>query len=290
MTLHPIQKPYPHCHDNYRFIVAGKCDYRNQHVPTIAVDFDRVLFTHESWQGHFNVGDPIPGAKEALKKLQTMGFKIMIWTTRAQKDIIAKACASAGIPFDYINENPNQPPEINPSKPVADYYIDDRALHFRSWDQALAEVINREKNDGYYPLNPGKESPATPKNQLDNRMVFWIRHGERGTSSEVIFETLSGNLLQTESWGYSTPSDASDFSRCFELLSLIPEWKPRLIEVAEKHRHWKLIVEHWEELENLFKEAMEDKTASNPYWKFNQLLNKINKYRYAPEKFPRDSP
>ena len=88
--------------------------------------------------------------KEAILEFQKMGFKIMIWTTRAQKDVIKNACINAGIPFDYINENPNQPPEINPSKPVADYYIDDRALHFRSWDQTLKEVKARERHDPYY--------------------------------------------------------------------------------------------------------------------------------------------
>ena len=145
-----VQRPYSHCHEDCKFIKGGKCKYREMHVPTIAVDFDRVLFTHESWKGHFHVGDLISGAREAILEFQKMGFKIMIWTTRAQKDVIKNACINAGIPFDYINENPNQPPEINPSKPVADYYIDDRALHFRSWDQTLKEVKARERHDPYY--------------------------------------------------------------------------------------------------------------------------------------------
>jgi hypothetical protein len=155
------EKPYPHCKEDCRFIKNGSCDYRNQHVPTVAVDFDRVLFDHESWQGHNHVGKPIPGAKEVLESLQRKGFKIMIWTTRAQKDIIAQACTSSGIPFDYINENPNQPPEINPSKPVADFYIDDRALHFVSWDQVKLEIEHRQIHDGYYPQGePGSGDPT----------------------------------------------------------------------------------------------------------------------------------
>ncbi|MCK9593662.1 MAG: hypothetical protein M0Q91_16795 [Methanoregula sp.] len=143
-------KPYPHCKEGCRFTVDGKCTYREQHTPTIAVDFDRVLFEHESWQGHENVGQPIPGAKEALLELRKMGFRIMIWTTRDQVTIIQAALLRHDIPFDYINNNPNQPPEINPSKPVADYYIDDRALHFTSWEKALEEVKHREAHDPYY--------------------------------------------------------------------------------------------------------------------------------------------
>lgn len=142
--------PYSHCIPSCQFIRDGECRYREMHTPTIAVDFDRVLFTHESWQGHYNVGEPIPGAREALLELQKMGFKIMIWTTRAQADIISEACTKNGIPFDYINHNPNQPPEINPSKPVADYYIDDRAVTFISWPGVLEEIRHREMHDPYY--------------------------------------------------------------------------------------------------------------------------------------------
>jgi hypothetical protein len=79
-----------------------------------------------------------------------MGFKIMIWTTRRHQDLISSALKSAGIPYDYINENPNQAPDVNPSKPVADYYIDDRALRFVDWNQTLNELKEREKNDRYY--------------------------------------------------------------------------------------------------------------------------------------------
>jgi hypothetical protein len=142
--------PYPHCIPSCHFIREGECRYQEMHTPTIAVDFDRVLFTHESWQGHYNVGEPIPGAREALIELQKMGFKIMIWTTRAQVDIISESCKKSGIPFDYINQNPNQPPEINPSKPVADYYIDDRAVTFLSWPSVLEEIKHREMHDPYY--------------------------------------------------------------------------------------------------------------------------------------------
>lgn len=145
-----MSKPYPHCIEGCKFTVDGKCNYRNMHVKTVAVDFDRVLFTHESWQGHEHYGDPLPGVREALLELREMGFKIMIWTTRDQIGIINKACTEHDFPFDYINCNPNQPPEINPSKPVADYYIDDRGVHFTSWEKALAEIKARERHDPYY--------------------------------------------------------------------------------------------------------------------------------------------
>jgi hypothetical protein len=143
-------KPYPRCESDCKFIIDNECKYHEQHIPTIAVDFDRVLFTHDSWKGHEHYGEPLPHSQLALTMLQRMGFKIMIWTTRAQTDVIKKACEENSIPYDYINENPNQPPEINPSKPVADYYIDDRAVRFTSWPDVYTEIKHREDNDPYY--------------------------------------------------------------------------------------------------------------------------------------------
>jgi len=169
-------QPYPHCDPACRFIKEGECRYREMHIPTIAVDFDKVLFTHESWQGHYHVGEPISGAKETLLALQEMGFKIMIWTTRAQVDIIADACSKNGIPYDYINQNPNQPPEINPSKPVADYYIDDRAVTFTTWSEVLDEIKHREKHDPYYRVN--NHTSAGSEAVLDRLVEMIDAHAE----------------------------------------------------------------------------------------------------------------
>ena len=149
-------KPYPRCVDNCPFIYEGKCIYREKHIPTVAVDFDKVLFEHDGWDGHENYGSPISNARESLLELQQMGFKIMIWTTRCDEDIIRSALLKYNIPFDYINQNPNQPPDVATCKPVADYYIDDRAVRFTTWLAVLNEIKEREKNDRYY-SNLGKE-------------------------------------------------------------------------------------------------------------------------------------
>ena len=146
-------KPYPHCRADCRFIRDGECCYRDLHTSTVAVDFDNVLFHHPEWKGHEHYGPPIDGAREALIELQRMGFKIMIWTTRVSLEVVGDACKEHGIPFDYINHNPNQPPDVNPSKPVADYYIDDRAVRFTRWPEVLAEIKGREGTDPYYPAH-----------------------------------------------------------------------------------------------------------------------------------------
>jgi len=73
-----------------------------------------------------------------------------IVTKKHGKGVMISVQDKNGIPYDYINQNPNQPPEINPSKPVADYYIDDRAVTFTTWDEVLDEIKHREKHDPYY--------------------------------------------------------------------------------------------------------------------------------------------
>jgi hypothetical protein len=154
--------PYPHCRDDCGFVRDGKCSYLEMHIPTIAVDFDRVLFHHTTWNGHEQYGEPIAGAREALKELRCMGFRVMIWTTRNQREVIVEALHRHDIQYDFINENPNQPPEINPSKPAADYYIDDRAVRFMNWPQVLAEIREREITDPYYREKKGGQGEPQP--------------------------------------------------------------------------------------------------------------------------------
>jgi len=116
---------------------------------------------------------------------------------------------------------------------------------------------------------------------LDERMIGWIRTGDRGISSEVIFEVLADHPLLPEHWRYSTPSDSSDFYRCYKLLRAVPEWRGRLNEVAAKHPHWRLIVKYWQDLEiALINDLVDDGRSCN------RLLGELNKYRYAPEKYP----
>lgn len=145
-----MELPYKHCVKGCKFIKNGKCTYIEKHISTIAVDFDKVLFKQDKWEGHEHYGKPIDGGKEALEEFRRMGFKIMIWTTRDQPDIIEKALNEHNIPFDYINKNPNQPPEISKGKLVADYYIDDRAVRFTDWGSVVEEIKEREETDGYY--------------------------------------------------------------------------------------------------------------------------------------------
>lgn len=79
------------------------------------------------------------------------------------------------------------------------------------------------------------------------REQMWLANGETGISSKTIYAVLTGTDEDTvfntspSWWRHDVPHDPSDFRRCYLLLRFIPEWKPRLHEVAERFPKWKPI-------------------------------------------------
>jgi len=90
----------------------------------------------------------------------------------------------------------------------------------------------------------------------------WIINGEVGTSSKTIWAVMMGAVLKSrkDSWDYDVPHDPDDFSRCWKLLVLFPQWKERLPEVARIFPAWVGIVREWNKLTNMF----EGNLKSNP--------------------------
>ena len=93
-----------------------------------------------------------------------------------------------------------------------------------------------------------------------NEEIQWLTGTDTGTSSRTIFSVLAKH-------GYverrpDVPHDPSDFGRCFHLLELFPEWKPRLHEVAERYPAWQPLVREWPTLTELWLE--ESPTSSCP--------------------------
>lgn len=107
----------------------------------ICVDFDGVIAEFVDDIGSF--GRVLPGAREALAELREAGYRIIIHTARPSApepmQRLADYLTSQGIPFDEINTNSSCPWPAG--KPVADLYIDDRALRFEGdWPQVLAKA------------------------------------------------------------------------------------------------------------------------------------------------------
>ena len=93
--------------------------------PIVAVDFDGTLSLGSQYP---NIGRFNTHLYEALMKLRSIGWSIVLWTCREGKELkeAVEWCANNGLEFDAINENPPEVP-FKSRKVVADMYIDDNA-------------------------------------------------------------------------------------------------------------------------------------------------------------------
>ena len=109
---------------------------------TVCIDLDGTLVHYEEWQGEEHFGKVLLGASTATKALHEKGWFIIIYTTRSNKTILSKFLSENQIEFDAINENPYQPSNAIGGKPIADVYVDDRALCFKGdWARTESEIL-----------------------------------------------------------------------------------------------------------------------------------------------------
>lgn len=94
-----------------------------------AVDFDGTLCEDRFPE----IGNPHTGRIEAVKQLQNLGHKVILWTCRNGQPLIdaVEWCLAQGLQFDAVNENL---PEVREKwggdtrKVYCDKYIDDKNL------------------------------------------------------------------------------------------------------------------------------------------------------------------
>jgi hypothetical protein len=116
-------------------------------LKTICIDFDGVISDYRGWEGKGNFGNPIKGSVGMINELFSEGWKIIIYTTRSETEKIEEYLNSYGIHYDFINYNPeNVKLDLSPYKPIADIYLDDRAVRFEGeWDADLMQKIKESK-------------------------------------------------------------------------------------------------------------------------------------------------
>lgn len=99
---------------------------------TICLDFDGVLHGYSrGWDDGTIYDPPVLGAVESVKALAEK-YRLVISTCREDTVAIWQWLNKFGM-NEYIAEVTN-------GKPKAMLYIDDRAIRFRDWRTALAEV------------------------------------------------------------------------------------------------------------------------------------------------------
>lgn len=116
--------------DNMKYIWQP---LKNDEVKWIGVDFDDTIASNSSFPLYVP-SEPLPGAVEALKKLNNMGYKITIFTARHWADYqnVENYCLHYGIPFR----------RIICGKPLFKCVIDDKNVAFKGdWEKAVEDCL-----------------------------------------------------------------------------------------------------------------------------------------------------
>lgn len=87
---------------------------------------------------------------------------------------------------------------------------------------------------------------------VGGRASAWLAGNDTGSSSKTIHCVLSGVPSTSDFPSWSAPWDADDFGRCARLIDLIPEWEPRIREVAAACGAWRPLAARWPELKALY--------------------------------------
>ena len=97
----------------------------------ICVDFDGTVVDHR----YPDIGKPVPGALTWLKRLQSHGARIILYTMRSNSPKSGSTLSEAvdymesgGIKLYGVNRNPDQDDWTSSPKAYGDVYIDDSAI------------------------------------------------------------------------------------------------------------------------------------------------------------------
>jgi len=115
----------------------------------IAIDFDGVIHQYRGWNGEGKFNKPMQGAKEGIDRIREEGYKVLIFTCRIDTDAVKEWLDKYDIRYDGINEHLvkfSHTDKTPTMKPLADAYVDDKAVGFSVWDnQTIAEILNVAK-------------------------------------------------------------------------------------------------------------------------------------------------
>lgn len=103
----------------------------------------------------------------------------------------------------------------------------------------------------------------------EKHAITWITSDDTGVSSRTIWGVMMGAMPSM----IDVPHDPSDFGRCHRLLTLMPEWKARLGEVADALPAWGPLVKAWDELETLYCEECGTGFCRKLYNRMQELID-----------------
>jgi len=107
--------------------------------------------------------------------------------------------------------------------------------------------------------------------KMSQKKLAWLLGDDTGLSSKTIFAVMNGIEFKHN----APPRDPSDMGKCFRLLTLFPHWKSRLNEVAELYPEWKVLIDNWKILYDLYCKELPSGNCPRTY----TLMNTLTQYR-----------
>ena len=110
----------------------------------IGIDFDGVM--HKCSKGYHDgtiYDEPIEGTKEALKQLSEK-YTVIVYTCKAKPDRgLVNGKTGTELVWDWLRKHDMSQyvSKVTAEKPRAVAYIDDKAIRFTSWEQALKDPV-----------------------------------------------------------------------------------------------------------------------------------------------------
>jgi hypothetical protein len=102
----------------------------------LAIDFDQTIHDKANPIPGRRMGLPLQDAKTSLDKLNKRGHRIIIHT------VMATTTSGLRAVRDWMDYYDLPYHDITATKPNADWFIDDKAIHFDNWTQAMEELSN----------------------------------------------------------------------------------------------------------------------------------------------------
>ncbi|OOF59316.1 hypothetical protein [Rodentibacter myodis] len=104
---------------------------------------------------------------------------------------------------------------------------------------------------------------------MQKEIIQWLADDEDvGLSSKCMAFVIGFGVVPR---GKHYPRDPSDLARCIKLLERVPEMNYHLNKMKRVSPIWEKLVEHWAELESLFKEEKGSGRCPKTYQLIKQL-------------------
>lgn len=124
------------------YLVKRAADEEEDRPFTICVDLDGTLAEQEKPFNRESIGEPIDRAIEWVRLFHENGARIIIFTVRGDDELVKEWLDEHEVPYDYVNENPDQPPDSS-GKVFADVYWDDRGYNAVDPDENGPTILRK---------------------------------------------------------------------------------------------------------------------------------------------------